>query len=104
MVLNSQKTPLLVIHKDIVNESIELDKTNLHAEAEQKLLGIIIDKDFNFQSHIKSIMKTANQNLSVLIKVALLMADFNQKRLYLTPLLKDSSIIVPYSGCLVLEL
>ena len=49
-------------------------------------------------------MKTANQNLSVLIKVALLMADFNQKRLYLTPLLKDSSIIVPYSGCLVLEL
>ena len=39
----------------------------LHAEAEQKLLGIIIDMDLNFQSHKKSIIKTASQKLSVII-------------------------------------
>ena len=35
----------------------------VNAEAEQKLLGIIIDKDLNFQSHTKSILKAANQKL-----------------------------------------
>ena len=47
----------------------------LHAEAEQKLLGIIIDMDLNFQSHKKSIIKTASQKLSVIIIVAPLMTD-----------------------------
>ena len=45
MVLNPGKCHYLVINKDITNESIELGKKILHAEAEQKLHGIIIDKD-----------------------------------------------------------
>ena len=99
MVLNPGKCDYLTITKDITNESIELGKKTLHAEAEQKLFGIIINKDLNFQSHTRSIIKTANKKLSALIRVAPLMTDFN-KRLYLTPSLKSSSIIVPYSGCL----
>ena len=79
MVLNPGKCHYLVINKDITNESIELGKKILYAEAEQKLLGIIIDKDLNFQSHKKSIIKTANQKLSALIKVALFVTDFNKK-------------------------
>ena len=67
MVLNSGKCHYLIINKDSTNESIELGKKTLHSEAEQKLLGIIIDKDLNFQSHTRSIIKTANQKLSVLI-------------------------------------
>ena len=43
MVLNPGKCHYLIINKDITNESIELGKKTLHAEAEQKLLGIIID-------------------------------------------------------------
>ena len=35
----------LVMHREIVYESIELDKKSLNAEAEWKLFGIIIDKD-----------------------------------------------------------
>ena len=61
MVLNPRKCYYLITNKDIANKSIKSGKT-LHAEAEQKLLGIIIDKDLNFQSHTKSIIKTANQN------------------------------------------
>ena len=48
-------------------------------------------------------MKTVNQKLSALIKAAPFMTDFNKKVIYLTSFLKDSSIIVPYSGCLALE-
>ena len=61
--LNPGKYQYLVINKDIANESIELGEKILLAEAEQKLLGIITDKDLNFQSHTKSIIKTANQKL-----------------------------------------
>ena len=39
----------------------------------------MIDKDLNFQSHTKSIIKAANQKLSALIRVAPLMTDFNKK-------------------------
>ena len=49
MVLNPGKCHYLLINKDITHESIELGEKILHAEAEQKLLGIIIDKDLNFQ-------------------------------------------------------
>ena len=79
MVLNPGKCHHLMINKDIVNEYIVIGKKTLHAEAEQKLLGIIIDKDLNFLSHLKSVIKTANQKLSALIKVAPLMTDFNKK-------------------------
>ena len=53
MVLNPGKCHYLIINKDITNESIELGKKTLHAEAEQKLLGIMIDKDLNFQVQSK---------------------------------------------------
>ena len=83
MVLNPEKCHYLIINKDIANESIKLGKKTLHAKAEPKLLGIIIDKDLNFQSHTKPIIKTANQKLSILTRVAPLITDF-KKRLYLT--------------------
>ena len=57
MVLNLRKCHYLKINKDIINESIELGEKILHAEAEQKLLGIKIDKDLNFQGHTKSMIK-----------------------------------------------
>ena len=66
----------------LANEFIELGGKILHAEAEQKLLGIIIDKDLNFQSHTKTIIKTANQKLSDLIRVAPFMTDFKKKVIF----------------------
>ena len=67
IVLNPGKCHYLVRNKDTANESIKLGKKTLHAKAEQKRLGIIIDKDLKFQNHTKSIIKTANQRLSTLI-------------------------------------
>ena len=95
MVLNPGKCHYLIIHKDIANESFELGKKTLHAEVEQKLFVIIIDKDLNFQSHRKSIIKKSNRKLGTLIRVAPLMNDCKKK---------DSSIIFRCSGYLALEL
>ena len=103
MAPNPRKCHYVIINKDINNESIELGKKTLHAEAKQKFFGIIIDEDLNFQSHEKSTINTVNQKLGALIKVAPPMTDFN-KKVICNSLLKSSSIIVPYSGCLALEL
>ena len=62
MVLNPEKSLFFCVTK----ESIELGNKTLHAEAEQTIIGIIIGKDINFQSHANSILKAANQMLSAL--------------------------------------
>ena len=82
MVLNPGKCHYLLINKDITNEWIKLGVKVLHAKAEQKLLGIIIEKDLNFQSHTKLIIKTAHQKLSNLIRVAPFKIDFNKKVIF----------------------
>ena len=82
MVLNPGKYHYLIMNKGITNEFIELDKKTLRAEVEQKLLGIIIDKGLNFQSHAKSNIKTADQKLSALFGVAPFMTDFNKNVIF----------------------
>ena len=59
MVLDPVKCHYLLfrIYKDIANESIDLGKKTLHAEAEQKLLGIIADNGLKFEILTKLIMK-----------------------------------------------
>ena len=103
MVQNPEKFHYLITTKDTSNESIKLAKKTLHAEAEKKHLGKIIDKDLKFQNHAKSIIKKGNQKLITLIRVVPIITDLNNKFLF-NSLLNASSIIVSYSECLVLEL
>ena len=58
MVLNPGKYHYSIISKDITSESIELGNKTLHAEAEQKLLDIIIATDLNLRRHSNSVLKT----------------------------------------------
>ena len=99
-VVNPGKGQYLIRNKDTANESIKLGKKTLHAEAEQKLLGKIIDNDLKFQNHTKSVIKTVNQTL---IRVTPFMIYLNNKVLF-NSFLKASSIILPYCECLALEL
>ena len=99
-VLNPGKGQYLIRNKDTANESIKLGKKTLHAEAEQKLLGKIIDNDLKFQNDTKSVIKTVNQTL---IRVTPFMIYLNSKVLF-NSFLKVSSIILPYCECLALEL
>ena len=54
----------------------------MHAEDEQEQLGVITDKDVKFQSHTKLIIKAANEKLSVFVKVAPFMTDFNKNVIF----------------------
>ena len=83
MVLNLGKCHYL--DKDIANESIELGKKILHVDVGQELLLIIIDKDLNFQSYTKLIIKISDQKLSPLISELNSLWLISTKRLYLTP-------------------
>ena len=58
---------------------MDLDKKTLHAEAEQKLLGKVIDKHLKFQNHTKSIIKKGNQLLSTLIRVVPFITDWSRQ-------------------------
>ena len=58
---------------------IEKWKEDFTCGAEQKLLGITIAKDLNFQSHTKLIIKTVNQKLNSLIRVTPCITDFDKK-------------------------
>ena len=103
MVLNPGKFHYLITNKDTSNESIKLGKKTLHDEAELKLLGKIIDNDLKFQNHTKPIIKKSNQKSVTLIRAVPFITDLNIKVLFIS-LLKASSIIVPCSECLALEL
>ena len=71
---------MIIIGKQEQNLILLVEAVN--AEAEQNFLGIIIDKDLNFQNHTKSILKTANQKLCTLIRIAPLITDFNKKVIF----------------------
>ena len=60
MVIDPGKDHYLIIHKDIVNESIELIIDLLIID----LLIILLIIDKNFQGHKKSIIKTRSQKLN----------------------------------------
>ena len=78
MALNQGKC-YLILNKDNTNETINLGKKTLHAEAEWKLHDMIIDKDLIFQSDTKSVIKTINQKLSTFMRVTPFMTDLNKK-------------------------
>lgn len=69
IVINPGKYHYLIIDKDITNEFIELCKKTLHAETEQELFAVILDKDLKFQSHTLLIIKTVRNHVWVQQKI-----------------------------------
>ena len=71
--------------------------------AEQKLLGVTIDKNLNFNSHLLRLCNKVGQNVTALPGIAKLL-PFNKRKLLLTHLLNHNSLIVhPFYGCFVVE-
>ena len=73
------KSGKMLLNMKLTNETINLGKKTLHAEAEWKLHDMIIDKDLIFQSDTKSVIKTVNQKLSSLMRVTSFKTDLNKK-------------------------
>ena len=68
---------------------IILDDTKLQRVTKTKFLGVIIDENFTWKSHIEGISKTISRNIGVINKVKLFMPDRILHSLYCT-------LVLPY--------
>ena len=50
--------------------SLEINRISIRTTEEVKLLGIAIDSKLQFQSHVETICKTADQNVKVFSRIA----------------------------------
>ena len=62
--------------------------------AEEKLLGVTIDKNLNFSSHLNKMCKKVDQKLSALARIVRL-CRFIKEEIYLKHLLNDNFRIAP---------
>ena len=80
MVLNPDKCHFLTLgfHKPFPDFSYEnniIENVN-----EKKILGIVIDNNLHFKSHMKKICERVNQNLSALARISQLITSFVTKK------------------------
>ena len=68
-----------------------IEKCNSECE---KLLGIKIDYELMFNSHVKSLCKIANQKLNLLSRVAYQL-DYNQRKFFLNALIAFQFFFAP---------
>ena len=69
MVLNPGKCRYIVIGDDDPTQKIILNNDEIASSNEEKLLGILLDSKFDFDSHTKSLCKKAGQKLSVFARI-----------------------------------
>ena len=69
MVLNPDKCHYIVIGDDGPSQKIILNNNEIATSNGEKLLGILLDSKLNFDSHITSPCKKADQKLSGLAKI-----------------------------------
>ena len=60
-------------NKSKEKEGLNFENFSLNNIKEEKILGITIDSKLNFDSHLKSICKKANQKVGALSRVSYLM-------------------------------
>ena len=51
------------------NLCIEIDGSSIKSNKEVKLLGVTIDKDLNFNSHVRIFCRQANQKINALLRI-----------------------------------
>ena len=82
MKLNQDKYHLLVSGYKHENIWARIGEVKIWESSKQKLLGVVIDRDLNFNEYVYSLCKKAGRKLSVLSRLSNLMS-FQQRRLLL---------------------
>ena len=82
MKLNQDKCHLLVSGYKHENIWARIGEVKIWESSKQKLLGVVIDRDLNFNEYVSSLCKKAGRKLSVLSRLSNLMS-FQQRRLLL---------------------
>ena len=69
MVLNSGKCHFMCLGQDTVNKTFVYDNIEMKNSKEEKTLGVIIDNNLSFKSHIKNLCKKASQKIWALSRL-----------------------------------
>ena len=88
ILLNPGKCHYIVIGGDDSTHKIILNNNEIASSNEEKLLGILLDSKFNFDSRIKSLCKKAGQKRSAFARIKHYLTP-NQKLLLLTSVVKS---------------
>ena len=94
MVVNPSKFQAIFLgNKGKSNLCIEIDGSSIKPNKEVKLLGVTIDKDLNFNSHVRILCRQANQKVNALLRIR------NYLSLKKNQLLCNAYILSPFNYC-----
>ena len=88
MKFNEGKCHLLTFGTSEDDINITVGETVVKESAEEKLLGVIIDKNVNFKSHVSNLFKRASQKLHALARVSAFMSP-DKLRLLMNSFIKS---------------
>ena len=88
----------LLINNTKESFQIKIDNETVSNSKYEKLLGVKVDQEWNFNEHISSLCKRASQKLNALSRIASCMT-FDQRRLIL-----NSFITSHFSYCLIVRM
>ena len=86
MTLNPGKCHYMIIGSKDLSHMIMLNNNEITSSSEEKLLGILLDTKLNFESHIGSLGRKADQKINILAKLKNLTSD--QRNLQLNSVIK----------------
>ena len=86
MVLNPDKCHFMNLgpksSTQSVNDIFCYKEIKLKSSCEEKLLGVIIDKDLNFNNHVKAMCRTAGKKLNTLARVSNILNESKKELLF----------------------
>ena len=80
MTLSPDKCHLLTVGFNKPFADLSFESTIIKTVMKEKILGIVIDNNLNFKSHMKKICNKANQNLSALARISKLTTPTPRKK------------------------
>ena len=86
MTLNPGKCHYMIIGSKDLSHMIMLNNNEITSSSEEKLLGILLDTKLNFESHIGSLGRKADQKINILARLKNLTSD--QRNLQLNSVIK----------------
>ena len=73
MKLNDDKCHLMIFGEKSNDLSIKIGSTTITGSREEKLLGVTLDKQLSFKTHVQSLCKKASQKLHALSRISYLL-------------------------------
>ena len=81
MVLNPDKCHFLTLGFNKLFPDFSFENTIIKNVTEEKILGIVIDNNLNFKSHLKKVSEKANRKLRALARISKLTTPTQKKNL-----------------------